>query len=348
MSNLVSVVTATFVLLLACSTPGSGPSDSCERADCLDRDFGDFQLCNFTGFTAPAKIALRLREDDAVHAFVVEKVKAICDSAALSCTFAMEPGNVTGAVIRKSDSGAYLVYSRTFISTVRSAYPDAADWILTAILAHEVGHLAAGHPGLGGANRHSLENEADKFAAATIRAMGATRNQASLFIEVYTNEDLTPSHPPRSVRRETFNAVFPAGPIQRYFRDNDGDGFGDKAHRVEREVQPEGYVPNDEDCCDNDAEARPGQLGFFNRANHCGHFDFNCDGQVNRKIGKQTGKCGTPPACNHKLAGKELGWLSSPPECGAKAQYMTDCVKKAGVFETDCVQYKEERTETCQ
>ncbi len=38
-----------------------------------------------------------------------------------------------------------------------------------------------------------------------------------------------------------------------------------------------GYVNNNRDCCDRDANARPGQSAYYTSPNNCGSFDYNCD-----------------------------------------------------------------------
>jgi hypothetical protein len=61
--------------------------------------------------------------------------------------------------------------------------------------------------------------------------------------------------------------------------DNDGDGFGDPTETERRCGAPgQGFVENATDCCDDDEEARPGQVDFFDRERLvCGGYDFNCD-----------------------------------------------------------------------
>lgn len=65
-------------------------------------------------------------------------------------------------------------------------------------------------------------------------------------------------------------------------RDADGDGFGDPDDCVEvcwAEVV-EGYVfDNDQDCYDDNADAKPGQTAFFEEDRGDGSFDYDCDGE---------------------------------------------------------------------
>lgn len=48
------------------------------------------------------------------------------------------------------------------------------------------------------------------------------------------------------------------GAAQRWFIDKDGDGYGDWYDYTWSFVQPDGYVANNDDCNDWDAEAYPG------------------------------------------------------------------------------------------
>lgn len=78
-----------------------------------------------------------------------------------------------------------------------------------------------------------------------------------------------------------------------WYRDADGDSYGDKtlAFRgcIKNQVtactgentcvSTTGYVTNNQDCCDTDPLAKPGQTGYFYVKNKCNSFDYNCDGK---------------------------------------------------------------------
>ena len=58
-----------------------------------------------------------------------------------------------------------------------------------------------------------------------------------------------------------------------YYRDADGDTFGDPTNSVMAMSQPEGYVTNSSDCDDTDAGINPGATEI------CGDgIDQNCNG----------------------------------------------------------------------
>lgn len=71
---------------------------------------------------------------------------------------------------------------------------------------------------------------------------------------------------------------------QRFFRDQDGDGYGDPRQSVEACAPPRGHVARDGDCYDGNARARPGQTDHFAVHRGDGSFDYDCDGQETRRF----------------------------------------------------------------
>ena len=71
-----------------------------------------------------------------------------------------------------------------------------------------------------------------------------------------------------------------------FFVDNDGDGYGtDTSASVCTTLNappPSGYAVLTGDCCDIDSGANPGLAAatYFQFADACGSFDWNCDGTV--------------------------------------------------------------------
>ena len=63
-----------------------------------------------------------------------------------------------------------------------------------------------------------------------------------------------------------------------YYRDADGDGYGDVNDTVEDCSPPSGYVENHDDCDDDNAKIYPG------RAETCNGLDDDCDGTVDEGI----------------------------------------------------------------
>ena len=75
-----------------------------------------------------------------------------------------------------------------------------------------------------------------------------------------------------------------------WYKDADGDKFGDPNPNLSiygcATKPPPGYAANNADCYDANANAHPGQTGFF--PDHRGDlsFDYDCDGKVTKKIPK--------------------------------------------------------------
>jgi uncharacterized repeat protein (TIGR03803 family) len=69
----------------------------------------------------------------------------------------------------------------------------------------------------------------------------------------------------------------------RYYQDQDNDGYGNNGVSVERAtcVPPEGYVPNNRDCNDNDASIHPQDTYEL----ECDGLDNDCDGGVDEGAG---------------------------------------------------------------
>ena len=64
-----------------------------------------------------------------------------------------------------------------------------------------------------------------------------------------------------------------------YYRDKDGDGYGDKYLTVMAISQPPGYVSNNSDCNDDNASVNPAAAEVFNG------IDDNCDGVIDENAG---------------------------------------------------------------
>jgi hypothetical protein len=67
-----------------------------------------------------------------------------------------------------------------------------------------------------------------------------------------------------------------------YFRDADGDGFGDPAQGSC--AAQTGYVTDSSDCYDANPIAYPGQTGAFVEHRGDGSFDFDCSGAVELQV----------------------------------------------------------------
>lgn len=87
-----------------------------------------------------------------------------------------------------------------------------------------------------------------------------------------------------------------------YYRDRDGDGYGDPNDYTEMSSQPQGYVVDDTDCDDTDASIHPGAVEVCGDA-----IDNDCDGQIDE--GCATGYSLVPDtgqATCYDVAGNDL------------------------------------------
>lgn len=118
----------------------------------------------------------------------------------------------------------------------------------------------------------------------------------------------------------------PAGvACQVYYRDADVDGFGDAEGTLGANTAraacagspPAGFVANNQDCDDGDANVKPGQTAFFDIPSRGkGTFDYNCDGTSTKAdldgLGSacrfQYGEeCGSSASVVCKTAGEKAG-----------------------------------------
>jgi len=111
-----------------------------------------------------------------------------------------------------------------------------------------------------------------------------------------------------------------------WYRDEDGDGYGDKRLMRRAAKQPSGYVANALDCFDRSRDARPGQLKYFTRQRGDGSFDYDCDGKELLGQIMLTGGCksitrfGIPIRC-----WAEAGWRIAVPGCGQEGKWLASC-----------------------
>ncbi len=117
-------------------------------------------------------------------------------------------------------------------------------------------------------------------------------------------------------------------PMSIWYQDADDDGFGDPDSGMCAEEQPEGYVTNNLDCCDTQADVHPDQENFFAVPHTCDSdtplWDYNCDG--NDEI-RWAVKESCASATSEATCGDHQGWSLATitiPDCGESAMY-TNC-----------------------
>ena len=114
-----------------------------------------------------------------------------------------------------------------------------------------------------------------------------------------------------------------------YYRDSDFDGYGDGGFSEcwcnAGGSTGEYDVTNSQDCYDGNANARPGQTGYFTTSRGDGSYDYNC----NNSEAKQYSVSG---ACNSAVESiwnldcsvDTVGWDGGVPGCGSSAYYILD------------------------
>jgi hypothetical protein len=84
------------------------------------------------------------------------------------------------------------------------------------------------------------------------------------------------------------------------------------------------------DCCDSDANAKPGQTSYFTTTNACGSWDYNCSGAVE----KQYPSLGDATGCHETCDTITEGWVSSVPDCGQTGSWYYACDTKLCIGKT--------------
>lgn len=84
------------------------------------------------------------------------------------------------------------------------------------------------------------------------------------------------------VRAETIDTTSCDGDLLTYYRDADGDGYGDLGETILACSLPVGYSEDSSDCDDDNVDINPGETEI------CDEFDNNCDGNINEGIATST------------------------------------------------------------
>ncbi len=84
-----------------------------------------------------------------------------------------------------------------------------------------------------------------------------------------------------------------------FYKDNDGDGYGDSTNTIASCEVPASYLTNDEDCNDSDSAVNPGA------AEVCNSVDDNCDGTINENA-KDTQEPNDSQATRTQVSARDL------------------------------------------
>jgi hypothetical protein len=127
----------------------------------------------------------------------------------------------------------------------------------------------------------------------------------------------------------------PTASLAPWYRDEDGDGYGDPGAWTCRPDPGDRWVTNNGDCCDLLPDVNPAQTAFFDAPYDCAgavQWDYDCDGLVEPQSPgcvacavDAVGNCTTTP-----------GWQLGPggdcsvPACGEGGPFVTLCIRGGG------------------
>lgn len=135
------------------------------------------------------------------------------------------------------------------------------------------------------------------------------------------------------------------GTLSTYYQDSDGDLYGNPSVSTEACSAPIGYVTDNTDCYDSNANAKPGQTTCYSSHRGDGSFDYNCDSSstgcntcpascVSGSSFWTKGCCGVDPnkyCCNASYKSQKSN--SGSAACGASGAYAGSAKKSV------CTQY---------
>lgn len=126
-----------------------------------------------------------------------------------------------------------------------------------------------------------------------------------------------------------------------YYKDIDGDTYGDAQATVEACMPPPNYVVSSTDCDDADRDAYPTQTGFFTEPTLSKkNYDYDCNGIEEQERTQSERNCIYVFSNNTCTGG---GWRGSVPACGQTGTDVT-CTRVLGIF---CISTPGPGTQAC-
>ncbi len=108
-------------------------------------------------------------------------------------------------------------------------------------------------------------------------------------------------------------------PQKTFYRDADGDGYGNPHQSIKACRRPQGFVEDNTDCYDKNKLVHPHQLGFFSVHRGDGKFDYDCNGKEDKRF-NLIGSC---KGCKTPIF--DQGFVGSIPQCGKKGAWINSC-----------------------
>lgn len=127
-----------------------------------------------------------------------------------------------------------------------------------------------------------------------------------------------------------------------WYRDADGDGYGQDSVMAESCLQPSGYVDKKGDCDDTDTNVKPGQTAWFTQKSKGGIWDYNCDGIDNKRWVQKDACTHTQSACGPS----NEGWEAVVPSCGQTGDW-SDCAWNSAVNPPECEIQASPKVQSC-
>lgn len=124
-------------------------------------------------------------------------IMKVCGSQA---TFELKQADVRNLQASVSHHKKYILYNPLFIDWVSRATGDK--WAAMFLLAHEIGHHVNGHTKRKTGSKPHLELEADEYAGAVLRKLGATLEEAQEIMIYIARPETSNTHPGRAARMQ--------------------------------------------------------------------------------------------------------------------------------------------------
>ena len=180
------ILMGAFAALLGLAPAAWAETVVCDMDDC-------------TTLQADPDVVLEFGHDDE---FSYDKVIAVIDDilgvSGLTANFQLwSTREVDNAAALIDGEVRYLAYNPDWLREYQGR--GDAQWILYAIMAHEIGHHLQGHTLIPGGSRPPTELEADEYAGFTLAGLGATEDQALALWRTFSRRGSS-THPPRDER----------------------------------------------------------------------------------------------------------------------------------------------------